>query len=113
MMLEAPAVDGGRVGRLAHRLRARPYHSLAHFVTRVDVLTTASARVMHRRGAAARWVDLALHPAAQLARRLPGAGLRDGIVGAILVVLEAYRLALVSAKQWELERGTARLERPR
>ncbi len=113
LTLEADPVDGRRAGRLVHRLRARPYESLGHFVTRADVLTTASARAMRRRGAVARWSDLALHPAARLARCLPGASMRDGIVGAILVLLDAYRLALVSAKHWELEHNAERLEQPR
>jgi hypothetical protein len=112
-VLEEYPGDAPRAGRLVHRLRARPYESLGHFVTRADVLTTASARAMRQRGAVARWRDLALHPAARLARRLPGASMRDGIIGAILVVLDAYRLVLVSAKQWELERNAEQLEHPR
>lgn len=113
MMLESRAVDGAHPGSLEHRLHARPYESLKHFVTRVDVLTTVSARVMRRSGAAVRWIDLALYPAARAARCLPGASVRDGIVGAIFVVLDAYRLVLVSAKRWEQERLPELTERER
>jgi hypothetical protein len=105
LALEVGGVNGARPGQLAHRLRARPYESLQHFMTRADILSTAGARRLSRSGAAVSWADLALHPAARAARRLLGASLRDGIVGAILVVLDSYRLVLVAAKRWELERG--------
>jgi len=109
-LLDSRASAGGRPGRLEGRLQARPYESLGHFVTRADVLTTATARVRHGGGGGTGWKDLALYPAAHLARWLPGAGVRDGIVGAIFVVLDAYRRALVCAKRWELERWPRPLE---
>jgi hypothetical protein len=112
LALEVGGVNGARPGQLAHRLRARPYESLQHFVTRADILSTAGARRLCRSGAAVGWADLALHPAARALRRLPGASMRDGIVGAILVVLDAYRLVLVAAKRWELERGAVQLGPP-
>jgi hypothetical protein len=113
LALEVGGANGARPGRLSHRLRARPYESLQHFMTRADILSTAGARRLCRSGAAVSWTDLALHPAARAARRLPGASLRDGIVGAILVVLDAYRLVLVAAKRWELERGAEQPGPPR
>jgi hypothetical protein len=113
VLLERRAVGTERPGHLQHRLYARPYDTLHHFMTRVDVLATAGARAVCRRGAPVRWVDLALRPAAHLASRLPGASVRDGIVGVIFVVLEAYRLALVAAKRWELERRPPELAEPR
>jgi hypothetical protein len=94
--------SAGPVGRLARRLRAQPYASLHHYVRRVDVLTGAAAAA--RRGGAAplRWSGLVGRPLLDGARVVLLGGLRDGVVGMMFAVLEAYRLVLVAAKCWEL-----------
>jgi hypothetical protein len=101
LTLVPPGVTGP-VRRLEHRLLARPYASLQHYVSRVDVLAAATAW----RGAGGRprprWTDLMLRPAARAACRLPAAALRDGVVGIVFVVLESYARVLVAAKRWEL-----------
>jgi hypothetical protein len=93
----------GPVGRLKVPLIAQPYANLRHYVSRVDVLSCAAAQLHYQAGRPVGWRDLAVQPLSLALRLLPRAAARDGMPGAMLGVLEAYRLAATSAKRWELE----------
>lgn len=95
----------GTIGRLEGGLVAEPYRSLQHYVSRIDVLTAARARVEVQAGRGVRWRDLAVLPFLHSLRFFPRAAVRDGLIGAIFTVLESYGLAIVAAKRWELEQA--------
>ncbi len=103
---------GGRIGRLQALVRAEPYASLHHYLERIDVLTSALARVRHESGWRAGWVDMALRPAWQVTRMLPAAAVHGRLVGVIFALLEGYRGVLTAAKEWELARATNRPRGP-
>jgi hypothetical protein len=103
----------GPIGRLGVALSAEPYASLHHYMERIDVLTRAAAGALHATATPVHWWDVALRPAGRLCRFVVPTMLRDGAVGAILSVLEAYRLAVVAAKRWELRQRDAGMVAPR
>jgi hypothetical protein len=59
--------------------------------------------MLQRAGWRARWRDLAMVPVVHGMRTMPGAAMRDGIVGVMFAVLEAYTIAVSRAKCWELQ----------
>ena len=94
----------GRVGRLDTPVGAEPYASLRHYVSRMDVLTSATARLDGAMRPRVGLIDLGVRPILHGVRVLSLAIAKDGLAGGILALLEAYCLVVTSAKRWELRR---------
>ena len=69
----------------------------------MDRYTTLAARQMWEDGRRAGWADVALHPPLAFLRNyVLKAGIRDGVPGLIISILNATYVALKFAKLWEL-----------
>ena len=101
MPLSLP-VDGD-TRELGAVLSARPCRDLQHYMRRMNMVTTATAAMRCGAGETSGWRDLATVPLARGLRAMPGALLRDGLVGVIFTVLETYAVAVSRAKCWELQ----------
>jgi (heptosyl)LPS beta-1,4-glucosyltransferase len=97
----------GEIARMQTPMLAEPYRSLQHYVTRMDLLTNHSAEALGPSTGAPRWGELAVRPLAAGLRRLPTVFRGAGMPGLIFACLEAYRLAVATAKRWE--RANARV----
>jgi glycosyltransferase involved in cell wall biosynthesis len=99
---ESVAADGP-VADLRSELRHHAYRDLSHHLQTMDRYTTLAARQMREDGRSAGWIDLALHPPAAFVRNyvLRG-GIRDGVPGLVISLLNATYVALKFAKLWEL-----------
>lgn len=93
----------GPVADLRNELQHRAYRDLSHHLQTMDRYTTLAARQMRDEGRTAHWVDLALHPPAAFLRNyLLRGGVRDGVPGLVISLLNATYVALKFAKLWEL-----------
>ena len=102
---ESVAVDGF-VGRLRGELRHHAYRDVSHHVQTIDRYTTLAARQMRREGRRARRIDLAARPLAAFLRNyLVRGGVRDGVRGLIVSILNAGYVFLKFAKLWERQRA--------
>lgn len=99
---ESVKVDGPVVD-LSADLQHYAYRDLSHHLQTIDRYTTLAARQMHEDGRRAGWADLALHPPAAFLRNyvLRG-GVRDGLPGLVISLLNATYVALKFAKLYEL-----------
>jgi hypothetical protein len=93
----------GEIRSLAGALLSEPGRDLQHYVGRMDIVSSSAARMLQRAGWRARWRDLAMVPVVHGMRTMPGAAMRDGIIGVMFAVLEAYTIAVSRAKCWELQ----------
>lgn len=101
---ESVAVDGA-VGTLRHELQHYAYRNLSHHLATIDRYTTLAAQQMHARGRRAGLLDLTVHPPLAFLRNYAlRTGLRDGIPGLIVSLMNAYYVFLKFAKLWELQR---------
>jgi hypothetical protein len=99
---ESVAADGP-VRTLRHELRHYAYRNLSHHLQTMDRYTTLAARQMWEDGRQAGWADIALHPPLAFLRNyVLKAGIRDGVPGLIISILNATYVALKFAKLWEL-----------
>ncbi len=102
---ESVTVDGP-VGRLRHEIEHRAYRNVAHHLETIDRYTTLDAERMHQTGRRASTVDLVLHPPLAFLRNyVARGGIRDGTVGLIVSILNAYYVFLKFAKLWETQRA--------
>jgi glycosyltransferase involved in cell wall biosynthesis len=93
----------GPVATLRGELRHYPYRNLSHHLQTMDRYTTLAARQMWEDGRRAGWTDIALHPPLAFLRNyVLKAGLRDGMPGLIISILNATYVALKFAKLYEL-----------
>ena len=98
---ESVAVDGP-VRRLRGELEHHAYRDVSHHLQTIDRYTTLAARQMHREGRRAGWVDLAVRPTAAFLRNyVVRRGVRDGIHGLIVSLLNAGYVLLKFVKLWE------------
>ena len=98
---ESVAVDGP-VRRLRGELEHRAYRDVSHHLQTIDRYTTLAARQMHREGRRAGWVDLAVRPPAAFLRNyVVRRGVRDGVHGLIVSLLNAGYVLLKFVKLWE------------
>ncbi len=98
---ESVAVDG-RVGRLRGELQHFAYRDLSHHLQTIDRYTTLAAAHMDERGRRAGFADLLLHPPLAFLRNyVLRLGLRDGLPGLIVSLLNSYYVMLKFAKLWE------------
>jgi hypothetical protein len=105
-MPQSLPVDGD-TRELGAVLSARPCQDLQHYMRRMNVVTTATAKMRRRTGTTSGWRDLATVPLGHGLRAMPGALLRDGLAGVIFTVLETYAIAVSRAKCWELQQTQA------
>jgi glycosyltransferase involved in cell wall biosynthesis len=93
----------GPVADLRNELRHHAYRDLSHHLQTMDRYTTLAARQMREDGRTATWADLAFHPPAAFLRNyvLRG-GIRDGVPGLVISLLNATYVALKLAKLWEM-----------
>ena len=102
---ESVAVDGP-VGRLRGELEHHAYRDVSHHLQTIDRYTTLAARQMHREGRRAGWVDLAVRPPAAFLRNyVVRRGMRDGVHGLIVSILNAGYVFLKFVKLWEQQRA--------
>ena len=98
---ESVAVDG-RVGRLRGELQHFAYRDLSHHLQTIDRYTTLAAAHMDERGQRAGFTDLLLHPPLAFLRNyVLRMGLRDGLPGLMVSLLNSYYVMLKFAKLWE------------
>ena len=98
---ESVAVDG-RVGRLRGELQHFAYRDLSHHLQTIDRYTTLAAAHMDERGQRAGFADLLLHPPLAFLRNyVLRMGLRDGLPGLMVSLLNSYYVMLKFAKLWE------------
>jgi len=101
---ESVSVDG-TPGRLRHELEHHPYRDVSHHLQRMNHYTSLAAAEMHEEGRRAGVGALLLHPPAAFARNyLLRGGLRQGSVGLVISLLNAYYVLLKFLKLWELQR---------
>lgn len=98
---ESVAVDG-RVGRLRGELQHFAYRDLSHHLQTIDRYTTLAAAHMDDLGQRAGFADLLLHPPLAFLRNyVLRLGLRDGLPGLMVSLLNSYYVMLKFAKLWE------------
>jgi (heptosyl)LPS beta-1,4-glucosyltransferase len=101
---ESVALDG-KVGELRHELQHVGYRGVAHHVETINRYTTLAAEDMAARGRRAGTIDLlAQGPLAFLRNYLLRGGIRDGRVGLMISLMNAYYVLLKHVKLWELTR---------
>ena len=102
---ESVAVDGP-VGRLQGELEHHAYRDVSHHLQTIDRYTTLAAHQMHREGRRAGWVDLTARPLAAFLRNyVVRRGVRDGVRGLIISILNAGYVFLKFVKLWERRRA--------
>lgn len=101
---ESVTVDGA-VAPLRGELQHVGYRGVAHHVGTINRYTTLAAEDMASRGRRAGIVDLvAQAPLAFLRNYLLRGGIRDGSVGLVISLMNAYYVLLKYAKLWEMQR---------
>jgi glycosyltransferase involved in cell wall biosynthesis len=93
------------VGRLRHELEHRPYRDISHHLQTMNQYTSLAAADMHEQGRRAGAAALLLHPPAAFLRNyLARGGFRQGSLGLVISLLNAYYVFLKFAKLWEKQR---------
>jgi glycosyltransferase involved in cell wall biosynthesis len=95
----------GTVGRLHGELLHHPYGSISEHIARIDKYTTLAAADLYAQGRRASWGRLAMHPPFAFFRNyILRFGIRQGIPGLVVSLLNSYYVLLKFAKLWELQR---------
>jgi glycosyltransferase involved in cell wall biosynthesis len=97
----------GVAGQLKGELQHFAFSDIADHLETIDRYTTYAAREMHESGRRAGLWQLAFHPPLAFLRNygLRG-GMREGLAGLIVSVMNSYYVFLKFAKLWELQRAT-------
>jgi len=104
---EAVTVDG-TLGRLRGELQHYAYRDIADHLETIDRYTTLAARQMHERGRRAGLLQIAGHPPLAFLRNyIARGGIRDGVPGFVISVLNSYYVFLKFAKLWEQQHRPA------
>jgi glycosyltransferase involved in cell wall biosynthesis len=104
---EALQVDGP-IHELQSELEHRPYDDVADHVARMNRYTSLAAEQMFRDGRRVRGWQLVVHPIAAFARNyIARGGVRQGMTGLVVSMLNATYVLLKFVKLWERHR-TAR-----
>jgi len=102
---ESVSVDG-RVGKLGSELHHYAYRDISHHLSTIDRYTTLAVQQMVLEQQRARWLDLIVHPPAVFFRNyLLKRGLRDGVPGLIVSMMNSYHVFLKFAKLWAHQHG--------
>jgi glycosyltransferase involved in cell wall biosynthesis len=100
---ESVTVDG-EVGRLRGELQHFAYRDLSHHLVTIDRYTSLAAHQMQDQGRHATVIDLLVHPLFAFIRNyILRLGIRDGLPGLMVSLLNSYYVMLKFAKLWELE----------
>jgi glycosyltransferase involved in cell wall biosynthesis len=92
-------------GELRGELQHLGYRGITHHVGTINRYTTLAAEDLAARGRRAGTIDLLIHgPAAFLRNYLLRGGWRDGRVGLVISLMNAYYVLLKHIKLWELQR---------
>jgi glycosyltransferase involved in cell wall biosynthesis len=98
-----------RPGELRSELQHLGYRGIAHHVGTINRYTTLWAEEMAANGRRATTIDLLVHgPAAFLRNYVLRGGWRDGRVGLVISLMNAYYVLLKHIKLWELQRHASR-----
>lgn len=98
--------EGGTPAVLSGELQHVGYRGLAHHVGTINRYTTLAAQDMADGGRRASVGDLLVQaPLAFLRNYLLRGGIRDGSVGLVVSLMNAYYVLLKYAKLWELQRA--------
>jgi len=109
---ESVRVDGPLV-TLRHELEHYAYRDLAHHVATMQRYSDLAARQAHEEGRRATLAGLAFHPPLAFARNyLLRGGIRDGVPGLIVSIMNAFYVYLKLAKLWEIQAGDSRRRHP-
>jgi glycosyltransferase involved in cell wall biosynthesis len=101
---EGLAVDGP-VGRLRSELQHLPYRDIADHLDTINRYSTDAARQMHENGRRGGLVEMIGHPPLAFLRNyVAKGGIRDGVPGLVISVMNAYYVFQKFAKLWEIER---------
>jgi glycosyltransferase involved in cell wall biosynthesis len=95
----------GTVGELRGELQHFAFRDIAEHLETIDRYTTYAARQMHENGRRAGFLQLLVHPPLAFLRNyvLRG-GIRDGVAGFVVSLLNSYYVFLKFAKLWEIEK---------
>ena len=101
---ESITLDGGATpGELRHELQHLGYRGIAHHLGTINRYTTLAAEDLAAQGRRAGTFDLLIHgPAAFLRNYVLRGGWRDGSVGLVISLMNAYYVLLKHIKLWEL-----------
>lgn len=93
----------GAVGQLREELQHFAFRDIADHLETIDRYTTYAARQMHENGRRTGFLQLAFHPPLAFLRNyILRGGIRDGVVGFVISLLNSYYVFLKFAKLWEL-----------
>jgi glycosyltransferase involved in cell wall biosynthesis len=102
---ESVTLDGDSPGELRGELQHVGYRGIAHHVGTINRYTTLAAEDLAAGGRTAGAIDLLVHgPAAFLRNYVLRGGWRDGSVGLVISLMNAYYALLKQIKLWELRR---------
>ena len=101
---ESVAVDGA-VGRLEAEIEHHAYRDISHHLRTIDRYSTLAAEQMRAEGRRVRAIELAAHPPLAFLRNyVARRGVRDGVPGLMVSILNSYYVFLKYAKLWERQR---------
>jgi len=101
-LVHESVVVEGPVSRLQNELEHRAYRNISHHLETIDKYTTLAATEMQQAGRRISGFDLVLHPPLAFLRNyFARGGIRDGSVGLIVSILNAYYVFLKFTKLWE------------
>jgi glycosyltransferase involved in cell wall biosynthesis len=104
-LVHESVVAEGPVGRLRGELEHHAYRDVSHHLQTIDRYTTLAARQMHREGRRAGGIDLAARPPAAFLRNyVVRGGIRDGVPGLIVSILNTCYVLVKFVKLWERQR---------
>jgi len=99
---ESVSVDGP-VGRMSKPLQHYAYRSISHHVETMNRYTTLAAEEMAASGRQASLFDLTVYPWAAFVRNyVLRLGVRDGLAGLIISIMNAFYVFLKFAKLWAI-----------
>jgi glycosyltransferase involved in cell wall biosynthesis len=99
----------GPIGRLRGELQHFAYRDISDHLETIDRYTSLAARQMHEAGRRTGVVSIAGYAAFAFIRNyVAKLGIRDGAVGFVVSVMNAYYVFLKYAKLWELQRTRQR-----
>jgi glycosyltransferase involved in cell wall biosynthesis len=96
----------GPIGRMRGELQHYAYRDISEHLETIDRYTSLAARQMHEAGRRTGAVPIAGHAACAFVRNyVLKLGVKDGAVGFLISVMNAYYVFLKYAKLWEIQRG--------
>jgi glycosyltransferase involved in cell wall biosynthesis len=97
----------GTAAYLSGELLHYPYRDISEHLATIDKYTTIAAAEMYAAGRRSSWLRIAAHPAFALLRNyILRFGIRQGVPGLVVSLLNSYYVLLKFAKLWELQRRT-------